>query len=175
MIQSKSRKRKINSTPWDAPAYEGEPCGAPSPAKPSVPTNLGICLHGMYFFDPATCTSEEVRQFLWAGIRVLDKEVKAHGLSEKEVRRILTGTFDVFHDTANVLWASLQQMKAKRLPAPAQARSTAALVQPATESAGEEDYPIASFYKPATYEWTSEGYEARESLRRFSEQTHANR
>ncbi len=32
-----------------------------------------------------------------------------------------------------------------------------------------EDYPVANFYKPTGYEWTTEGYEAREALKRFSE------
>lgn len=31
------------------------------------------------------------------------------------------------------------------------------------------DHPIASFYKQAEYDWTTEGYEAREALKRFSE------
>jgi hypothetical protein len=82
MIQSRSRKRKAHATPWDAPAYQPAPCAAPQPlVKAGVPANLGICLHGVYIFDPATCTSEELRQFLWAGMRVLDEEVKARGLT----------------------------------------------------------------------------------------------
>lgn len=173
MTQTKSRKRKVHPTPWDAPAYEPAPCTAHTSAKASVPAGPGICLHGVYIFDPATCTSGALREFLWAGIRVLDTEVKAHGLSEREVRRIVTSAFDVFHDTANVLWASLQQMKAKRLTAPI--LPPAASKWPAPESAGEDEYPIASFYKPATYEWTPEGYEAREALKEFSEHTHADR
>jgi hypothetical protein len=38
-----------------------------------------------------------------------------------------------------------------------------------------EEYPLSSFYRPAEYDWSTEGYEAREALKRFSELTHADR
>ncbi|HEV3387353.1 MAG TPA: hypothetical protein VG097_21215, partial [Gemmata sp.] len=36
-----------------------------------------------------------------------------------------------------------------------------------------EDIPIADFYTPPGFGWTTEGYEVRAALKRYSEATHA--
>ncbi len=65
----------------------------------------------LYAVDPAVGQLMKLREFLWTGIRVLDKKVKAQGMSDSEIRRIVMGILDEFRDTVEVIWASLKQMK----------------------------------------------------------------
>ena len=65
-------------------------------------------LRGWCVFDPTRATSEDIRQFLWAGLRVLRAQAKARGLAEEEVRRLLMSAFDVFHDASESIWTALK-------------------------------------------------------------------
>jgi hypothetical protein len=70
-----------------------------------------IYLHGRWLVDPARATSEDARQFMWAGLRVLRAEAKARGLSEEQVDRLLTRAFDTFHDVAESIWSALKAVQ----------------------------------------------------------------
>jgi hypothetical protein len=112
---------KYRRTPWDQ-----EEVAQP---YPSLPPHLEaataadqertgrhgglFCLHGLYVYDPDRSTSTDFRQFLWDGLHVLRTEALAHGLSEDEVHRLVVSAFDVFHDTADGLWAALRNIVSK--------------------------------------------------------------
>src|SRR5260370_18660331 len=73
---------------------------------------LGRCevfrLQGKCVFDPAHLTSENVREFMWAGLRLLKAQAKARGLAEDEVQKLLMDAFFVFHDAAESVWTALR-------------------------------------------------------------------
>ena len=174
MLKNKGHKKKEVATRWDAMAKTFLPCAAlpVPPARTSVPPNLGLCLHGVYVFNPTTSTPESLRQFLWAGIRLLNKEVKALGLSDEEVKRIVTGTFDAAHDTAGVIWAALQRIRGEPRPQ-FQARAT---VEPPAPVEVVSEYPIADdIYEPVEHWWTPERARVLEALKDYTEATHADR
>jgi hypothetical protein len=110
MLMTKAKTRK---TPWDP-----RPCKLPSCGSQQVAAevrayeqlNGGICLQGLYVFDPRACTSEDMRHFFWAGLQLLDSKVKSLGLSEEEVRQLMMASFDTFHDAANGLWDTVRTM-----------------------------------------------------------------
>jgi hypothetical protein len=70
-----------------------------------------ICLLGRWLFDPAGVTSEDTRQFMWAGLRVLRAEAKVSGLTEDQVDRLLVRAFDTFHDAAESIWTTLKVLQ----------------------------------------------------------------
>lgn len=69
-----------------------------------------IFLHGSCLFDLGTCSLAEIRKFFAAGLRVLDIEARARGLSSEQKHQLMVGAFDVFHDAASGLWLTLEQM-----------------------------------------------------------------
>lgn len=65
-------------------------------------------LHGRYVFDPARVTSEDIRRFLWAGLRELRAQARARGLAEEDVQQLLMSAFNVFHDASESMWTALK-------------------------------------------------------------------
>jgi hypothetical protein len=101
-------------TPWDA-SQTSAPYPPPTAEahektiqERPTPYRGFFCLHGLYFFDPERSTSADFRQFLWSGLRVLHAEAVARGLPEDEIRRLLVGAFDKFHDAADGLWMTIR-------------------------------------------------------------------
>lgn len=124
----KQRRR----TPWDAKAPDFLGAGtsslldAGSPLEPSRMRPIReevFRLHGLYVFDPASVTSADFRQFMWAGLRFLRAQAKARGLPEEEVRRLLESAFHVFHDAADGMWTALKAVSSKDEPQPAGKRT----------------------------------------------------
>jgi hypothetical protein len=146
MRKTKSKSRK---TPWDPRAIELHPSGSQQAveARPYDQLNGGIYLQGLYVFDPRVCTSQDMRHFFWAGLRLLDSEVKSLGLSAEEVRQLMLTSFDTFHDAASGLWDTVRQMIAKGgeiLPM-ASAVEARCHVFPAVDcsESGRTEYPVA--------------------------------
>lgn len=110
---------KAYPTPWDASAELELPPTSEfggvqeTPAQTHPISSGSIYLHGLYLFDPQSVTSRDVRQFWWAGLKLLQGEVKKLGLSDGDVRKVMLDSFDTFHDAANGLWGALHQMTAK--------------------------------------------------------------
>ena len=69
-----------------------------------------IYLRGRWLVDPTRATSEDVRQFMWAGLRVLRAEAKSRGVTEEQVDRLLARAFDTFHDIAESIWTTLKTL-----------------------------------------------------------------
>jgi hypothetical protein len=67
-----------------------------------------ICMEGLYVFDPTQVTRQDIRQFLWAGLRELRVQTRAKGWKEEEERQLLSRMFDVFHDESESIWAALK-------------------------------------------------------------------
>jgi hypothetical protein len=101
-----------------------------------VDTTRMICLHGLYVFDPDRSTPDDFRQFLWAGLRLLEAEARAKGLNERQVRSLLLHAFDRFHESADDLWTTLKGFVAKR-------KSTPKIIDQNNQCiACEEDRPV---------------------------------
>jgi hypothetical protein len=112
-------------TPWDYerpnPLDLGLPARfdraiLPEPGKQGGDRMELICLHGWYVFDPIRASSEDFRQFMWSGLRVLREEAKAKGLSDEQVRKLLYNAFEVFHDAADGMWTALKRVVSKGEP-----------------------------------------------------------
>jgi hypothetical protein len=135
---------KYRRTPWD---NEGSPSFKPLPDRPLEPKNTAgqeqsggrkdfFFLHGLYVFDPERSTSADFRQFLWAGLRLLSAEAQDRGFSKQEVSQLLVRVFDVVHDAADGLWATLRDIVSKA-PEEVSIRSTAAQCGVLDSGAGE--------------------------------------
>jgi hypothetical protein len=112
---------KQRRTPWDVEVLTFPPGDAlylpfhrvVLPESPATGPRCKevIYLHGRWLVDPARATSEDARQFLWAGLRVLRAEAKARGLSEEQVDRLLVRAFDTLHDAAESIWTALKDVQ----------------------------------------------------------------
>jgi hypothetical protein len=135
--------------PWDSERSgslgKGRPIGFdkdfwPEPAKPRAGHRQILCLRGLYVFTPSQLASDDLRQFLGSGLRVLRAEARARGLSEEQVYQLLISAFDVFHDTAESMWTALKsvmsQQGSRALPA------TQRLARADRFVACEEDRPV---------------------------------
>jgi hypothetical protein len=152
----KQRRR----TPWDAERLDPLALGLSAQLERGVqPESVKLrsgrkevfCLHGLYVFDPAQATSDDFRQFMWAGLRVLRAEAKVRGLSEDQIRQLLVSAFDAFHDSAEGMWTALKTVVSKEEPQGAAYGKVSALVEPFV--ACEEDRPVPvnmHFTKPLT-------------------------
>lgn len=76
--------------------------------RPATVRREDISLKGMCVFDLTKATSEDVRRFMWAGLRELRVLAKAKGWEEEEVQRLLVSAYDVFHDASASIWAAMK-------------------------------------------------------------------
>lgn len=67
-----------------------------------------IRIEGLFVCDSARVTREDVRQFLWAGLRELRVHARAKGLEKQEEDQLLSIMFDLFHDESESIWAALK-------------------------------------------------------------------
>jgi hypothetical protein len=166
------RLNQRRRTPWDhQPTNRSRPeirAGLDRPFMPDSSRQRAgrmdvICLHGLYVFDPSCVTSEDCRQFMWAGLHVLREGAKAAGLSEEQIRAMLCHAFDAFHDTADDMWLALKKGisvgESKSLPCEG-VPVISGVVKNAVELANdpfvacEEDRPVsvkARFKRPLTF------------------------
>jgi hypothetical protein len=110
-------------------------------------------LHGLCAIDPNRASREDVRKFLWEGLRVLRVEARARGLSEAQVRKLLENAFDSMHDFEASLWATLKKVMAER---PAEPQPQVEALRPQPE-----------------FVWSEQAYRARKAAEEFSKETHA--
>lgn len=141
---------KPRKTPWDVTsAAKTAWCMVPfvdtgeGEVSPEIPRLLRkdiVCIHGLYFFDPDRSTSVDFQQFLWAGLRVLQAEAQARSLPEADIRKVLVDAFDLFHDSAESLWAAIKKVASE---VPKGGRSQGPAQEPADPFiAFDEDRPV---------------------------------
>lgn len=105
-----------------------------------------ICMEGLYVFDPTQVTRQDIRQFLWAGLRELRVQTRAKGWEEEEERQLLSRMFDVFHDESESIWAALKAVTSSPTVGERGRDATARLLPPPEPAAPEsfvveEDLP----------------------------------
>lgn len=154
------RQKQRRWTPWDLEKRDAlrailsphsESVTPPEPTKPRSGRMVVFRLHGRYVFDPARVTSEDVRQFMWSGLRFLRSQAKARGLSEEQVQDMLMSAFNAFHDTAESVWTTLKTVVSKKIPVSLSNVEVPLPVDPFV--ACEEDRPVLvkmCFKKPLT-------------------------
>ncbi|MFO0957371.1 MAG: hypothetical protein U0800_07870 [Isosphaeraceae bacterium] len=109
---------RTSKTPWDAPSRsEIIRCTPPLCMECDAPVEESprcvIQLQGIWGVDPTTCSSEDTRLFFWAGLRLLNATARQLGIKDDAVNRIMSASFDAFHDAADDLWGKLQQITAQ--------------------------------------------------------------
>jgi hypothetical protein len=73
-----------------------------------------IRLQGHWLVDAQTATQEDVRHFMWEGLRAFRREAKAWGLSESRVNEMIQAAFGPFHDAAADIYGTLRAARAEQ-------------------------------------------------------------
>lgn len=158
MLRTKRPKTR-RKTPWDAGrsrrvTIPAEEMLRRSMEQDAAPRMVRFRLHGHCAIDPDRASRDDVRKFLWEGLRVLRVEARARGLSEAQVRKLLENAFDSMHDFEASLWATLKKVMAERQPEPQPQQVEALRPQP-------------------EFVWSERFYHARKAVEEFSKETHA--
>jgi len=188
MLKNKSKKRG-RSTPWDSDYPVGKVllrAEEESQKLDSDRPDISFELRGVCYFDLASCTSEGVQKFLWAGIRLLAAKAKAEGLTDADMKTFMTEVFDNFHNTAGKIWEALQQGGISRGGVVVSVRQKAIgpgmisqppelIVSPdiRTEPQSESVDPSTDEVSDSEIPWSKARREIRAAAKAYSEQTNA--
>ena len=103
-------------------------------------------------------------------LELLDRQESGQALTDRE-RAEAEGLTEL---AEFLTWLRLRTENAPGQPVPPAELSAAASRPGANGNARpRSDSPAADFLEPVRYEWTPADYEARQALKRYSEQTHA--
>jgi hypothetical protein len=129
---------------WPSPFEQVTP---PESIRPRVGRKEVFRLHGRCVFDPAQVTSQDLRQFLWAGLRLLRTEARARGLSDEQVQQLLVSAFEVFHDTAESMWTTLKAVVSKEESTDRSGTEVPAPADPFIACAEDRLVPVEMHYR----------------------------